>query len=314
MGLRGDTFVQRLGQMAFHGVEVPCQVVDAQAPSEVGLVAAGEQLGHVSEIGQTVIDRRRREQEHQLRAHLVAQKVEQAPVAGTLIIAVLGLAAAAAITEMVRLVDDHRVGQLGDPPEPLGELPATVQIGVAEHGETREVSATAHTADKGKPVPQVRLPDPLPRRLRSEQHHPLVLVQHQPLDEHQPHERLAEPNPVAQERPTVAPGDLHQRPVRLPLVAVEMTEHPRPRLVPLARREFPTPEVLVQRLGVHVERGVLGRVAGDGPQHVVAHIGRRSPVHIEPVLKLRHLPAALNLDVQLDVAGEPRPGEVAGPD
>ena len=160
----------------------------------------------------------------------------------------------------------------------------------------------------------MRLPHAFLRRLRGEKHHPPVLVQHETFDEHEPHERLAEPHPVAKERPAMAPGDLHQRPVGLLLVAVEMLEHPRPRLVPLARGEFPAAEVLVQRLGVHVERGVLGRVPGDGPQHVVADIGRCSPVHIEPVLELRHLSAALDLDVQLDVAGEPRPGEVAGSD
>ena len=122
LGRRGETFVQRFGQMAFHGVEVPCQVVDAQAASEVGLVAAGEQLGHVSEISQAVVDRRGREQEHQLGAHVVVQQVEEAPVAGALVTVVLGLAAAAAVAEVVSLVDDHRVGQLGDAPEPLGEV------------------------------------------------------------------------------------------------------------------------------------------------------------------------------------------------
>ena len=60
--------------MAFHGVEVPCQVVDAQAASEVGLVAAGEQLGHVPEISQAVVDRRGREQEHQLGADLSSSR------------------------------------------------------------------------------------------------------------------------------------------------------------------------------------------------------------------------------------------------
>ena len=148
----------------------------------------------------------------------------------------------------------------------------------------------------------MRLPHPLAGRLGSEQHHPLVLVQHQPLDQHQPHERLTQAHAVAQESPAVLAADLHQRPVRLLLVAIELAEHARLRLVPLPCCELAAPEELVQRPGVHVERREFGGVAGDGPQHVGSDVFRRGPVRLESVLELGHLPAALHLDVQLHVA------------
>ena len=90
--------------------------------------------------------------------------------------------------------------------------------------------------------------------------------------------------------------------------------HSRAGLVPLAGGQLPAPEELVQGLGVDVERGELGGVAGDGPQHVLGDLFGLVPVDVEPVLELGSLPAALDLDVQLDVLGEPGPGEVAGPD
>ena len=307
-------------QLSLHHVEVARQVVHAEAAAEEGLVAAGEQLGHVTEVRQTVVDRGGGEQEHQLGPCRAVEHVVEAPVAGPPVLPVAvaaGLAvvaSAAAVAEVVGLVDDHRVGEVGHALEALGELVASAEVGVAEHAEAGEVGPAADAADVGQPAAQVRLPHALAGRLGGEQHDPLVLVEHQPLDQHQPHERLAQAHAVAQERPAVLAGDLHQRPVGLLLVAVELAEHARPRLVPLARGELAAPEELVQRPRVHVERRELGGVAGDGPQHIGGDILGGGPVRLEPVLELGHLPAALNLDVQLDVAGEAGPGEVAGAD
>ena len=78
---------------------------------------------------------------------------------------------------MVRLIDDHDVGELGDAPEPLREVALAAEVGVAEDGEVAEVGVTADAADVRQPLAQVRLPDALLGRLRREQHHALAFVQ-----------------------------------------------------------------------------------------------------------------------------------------
>ena len=73
-------------------------------------------------------------------------------------------------------------------------------------------------------------------------------------------------------------------------------------------------EVLLQRLGVHIERGIAARVARDGLDDCVSDLGRLVPVRLEPLLKLGHLTRALDLDIELDVLRQARGGEVARPD
>ena len=115
----------------------------------------------------------------------------------------------------------------------------------------------------GELLAQMRLPDRLLRCLRREQHDPLALVQDEPLDQHQADERLAEADAVAEERAAVLARDLHQRPVGLLLVAVELREHLRLRLVPLAGGDLVAAEELVERLRVDLERRVLADVPLD---------------------------------------------------
>ena len=55
---------QGLLKLALHDVEVAGEVVNAQAVGEVGVVAQGEQLHHMAEVGQAVVDRRGGEHEH----------------------------------------------------------------------------------------------------------------------------------------------------------------------------------------------------------------------------------------------------------
>ena len=71
------------------------------------------------------------------------------------------------------------------------------------------------------------------------------------------------------------------------------------------------PEVLVQRFGVHDERGQLGGVAPNRLQHLVSDRLSAVPVLIEPVLQLCDLGADLHLDVQLDISRESWASEVA---
>ena len=206
---------------------------------------------------------------------------------------------------MVGLVDDHRVGELGDAPEALGEVALAAEVGVAEDGEVAEVGAAADAADVRQPLAEVRLPDRLLRCLRREEHDALALVQDEPLDQHQPDEGLAEADAVAEERAAVLAGDLHQRPVGLLLVAVEQREHLRARLVPLARRQLVAAEELLQRLRVDLERRVESRVPLDRLDDRVGDVAGLVPVLLEPLLELRDLARALNLDVELDVLGQP---------
>ena len=80
------------------------------------------------------------------------------------------------------------------------------------------------------------------------------LVQDEPLDEHETHERLAETNAIAQEATAMLARDLHQRPVRLFLIAVELREHLRAGFFPLAGRHLMAAKELVQRLRVDIKR------------------------------------------------------------
>ena len=56
------------------------------------------------------------------------------------------------------------------------------------------------------------------------------------------------------------------------------------------------------------------RVARDRLDDRVGHFARVVPVGLEPLLKLRDLARALDLDIELDVLGQARFGEVARPD
>ena len=109
-------------------------------------------------------------------------------------------------------------------------------------------------------------------------------------------------------------GNLHERPVGLLLIAVDPGKHFRAGFIPLGRRQLVAAEVLLQRLGVHIERRIAVRVARDGLDDRVGDLGRLVPVRLEPFLKLGNLAGALDLDIELDVLRQARGGEVARPD
>ena len=183
---------------------------------------------------------------------------------------------------------------------------------MAEDGQVAEVRATADAADVRKPPTQVGLPYPLLGRLRCEQRDTLALVKDEPLDQHQTDEGLAKTHAITEERTAVLPGDLQERPVRLLLIAIEVREHARPCLVPLSRTQIVPPEELLQGFRVDVERRIQVRMARDRLDDVLGDLFRFVPVRLEPLLELRDLARALNLDVQFDVLRETRPREVAG--
>jgi hypothetical protein len=71
-------------------------------------------------------------------------------------------------------------------------------------------------------------------------------------------------------------------------------------------------EEFLAGFGVDIEGGVGLGVAGNGLDDQVCHVLGVVPVGLEPFLELGDLAGALDLDVQLDVLGEPRGGEVTG--
>ena len=236
------------------------QVVHANRAREIGFVATGEELGHVAEVAQAVVDGCGRQHEHGLGALRVVEQLEQAIVARRFD-SPFGVTAAARIAEVVRLVDDNDVGEFRNALETLREVPFSSEVSVAEDGKVAEVRATADAADVRKPLTQVGLPYPLLGRLRCEQRDTLALVKDEPLDQHQTDERLAETHAVTEKRAPVLTGDLHERPIRLLLIAIEMREHARPCLVPLGRGQLMPSEELLQRLRVDIEWRILVCVA-----------------------------------------------------
>ena len=98
------------------------------------------------------------------------------------------------------------------------------------------------------------------------------------------------------------------------LIAVDPGKHLRAGFIPLGRRQLVAAEVLLQRLGVNIERRIAVRVARDGLDDRVGDLRRVIPVRLEPLLKLSDLATTLNLDVELDVLRETRGREVARPD
>ena len=116
----------------FHLVEVRPQVVHADRARKVGLVATREELGHVAEVAQAVVDGGGRQHVHGLGAFRVGEQIVQAVVAGRLLAVIA--ASPARVPEVVCFVDDHDVGQLGNALETLREVAFSSEVSVAEDG------------------------------------------------------------------------------------------------------------------------------------------------------------------------------------
>ena len=126
----------------------------ADRAREVGLVATGEELGHVTEVAQAVVDGGGRQHDHCLGAFRVVEQLEQAVVARRFDSPVR-VTPATRIAEVVRFVDDDDVGEFRDALETLRVVALASQVGVAEDGQVAEVRATADAADVWKPPTQV---------------------------------------------------------------------------------------------------------------------------------------------------------------
>ena len=131
------------------------------------------------------------------------------------------------VPKVVRFVDHDGIRQAGDPLEPLGVLQrGPREVRVAEHGQVREVSRSTNAADVSEVSFELRHPNRVLDRLRGEQDDALVLVEDEPLEQHEADEGLAETNAVAQKRPAVLARNAHHRPVGLLLVPIQLGEHP----------------------------------------------------------------------------------------
>src|SRR5207245_11313517 len=108
---------------------------------------------------------------------------------------------------------------------------------------------------------------------------------------------LAQADTVTEEGTTMLARDLHESPVAFLLVPVENREHSRLALLPLARGDLVTLEELVQGGRVDIKRREEAGVPIDDGPHVARYILGGLPVVFEPGLKLRHLSAALYLDI-----------------
>ncbi len=298
---------RRLEQFALHVDKVPAERVDSQRAGEIVVVRGTicvpphEQLGHVAEIMQRVVDRRRRQEEELLLASRAFHKVQQVPVTRR---AAAVLAGAAGIAEMVGLVDHDHVGQFLDPLEAVGELAAAAQIGMAEDDQAAEI-ARARPADVRQVVAQHPFPDIHASRFGDEQRHALPLVHHEPLDHHQPDERLAKAHAIAQERAAELPGDLHQGVVSLLLVVIQDAVHPRAAVLrasglPLVGGQPVAAAELVERPDIDLERRVLASVALDDLENFRADVLGIVPMFLVPLLEDVHRGAG-DLDVQLNV-------------
>ena len=98
---------------------------------------------------------------------------------------------------MVCFVDDDHIGQLLNTLEIILEF-AEPEIGMVEDHQAAEHARAGapHMAESGL---KFSYPDVDSGRLGDEQRHPLAVVDHQPLDDHQADERLAQAHAVAEE-------------------------------------------------------------------------------------------------------------------
>lgn len=177
-------FAGRLLELRLHLLEVPDETVDAKrGVGEVGVVLEREQLDHVLEVAEAVVDGRRRQHEELLargRLHDLHQ---------------LAVAVGRLIAEVVRLVDDDDLRLFGDLLHQV-LVPLQQQVGVVDDLERREALENVRhvLADR-------RLPDGLARRRRDDQHRLAALVLHEPLDQHQPSNVLPRPTPSQRNAP-----------------------------------------------------------------------------------------------------------------
>ena len=192
--------------------------------------------------------------------------------------------------------------------KPVLEFPAAEQVGVIEDDQVAEISA--QIAEISSDVP---LPDIIAGRLGDDQDHPLALVNHQPLNQHQADKGLAESDAVAKKGPAVLGGDLQQGVVPFLLILVEDGVHTGLALFPFPGGHLVTAEEFLQGLGIDLEWGIFPDVALDGSENFRRNVFGLVPVLFIPFLKDVNR-ATGDLNVQFDIFSEARKGEIGGSD
>lgn len=86
-------------------------------------------------------------------------------------------------------------------------------------------------------MPDRRFPDILPGRLRREEHYPLALAHHHPLQQHEPDKGFAQTHAVTEKGAVVLLGDMDQILIGILLILVEHAEDAGRLLVPHVRGE-----------------------------------------------------------------------------
>src|SRR5207245_1429022 len=167
LGDVGEVVTDSIAECFLHVIEVSPQVLHSEGSAEVRFVASREQLRHVTEVAQAVVDRRRSKHEKGLRSHRAVQEFIELIVARRLR-PFLRVPPASRVPEVVRFVDYHYVGELGNPAESFREIALAAEVRMAENRQVAEVSVPTDTADVRKPLTQVGFPDPLLRCLRGE--------------------------------------------------------------------------------------------------------------------------------------------------
>jgi len=181
----------------------------------------GEEFGHMAEVVQTVVDRRRCQQEKFFFAPWAVDEVVEEPVTrGNGISFGHG---PAGVAEVVGFVDDDGIGQIFHAGESFDELAAAAEIGVVEHCEAAEVA----TAEVWQIFADRPLPDVDAARPGNQEHHALPLVHDEAFDHHESDECFAKANAVAQERPAMPASDFQQRLIAFFLILIENAEHAR---------------------------------------------------------------------------------------
>ena len=127
-------------------------------------------------IGQVIIDRRGREQEHLL----VFAQVIEVPIART-----AGLRAQPAIPEVVGLVYDDDIRLILELRELIREVSAVGADTAHEVGVVENLKRQEPVEQVRKIAPNVAFPDGFAARFRDEQDHALFLKHHEALDQHQ---------------------------------------------------------------------------------------------------------------------------------
>ena len=213
---------------------------------------------------------------------------------------------------MVGLVDEDCIDAFADTLEFAVEAAPALEVRMIV-----DLQTAVRPAEVGEVTVEGGLPDRLASRLRHEEGDVLTVVE-QAFDEHQPDERLAQPDAVAKKRAAVLPRYFQERVIAFLLILVEDGVHVRstpfgPGQFPLAGGHLVPFEKLLQGFGVDLKGGVFADVPLDEPQNLRRDVLGGVPMFFVPLLQDGDRRAG-DLHVQLDVLGDAGVREVGRTD